>query len=101
MKKIGKAGNEGYYMNPKSNALYYFKQSIRYKDKQSAIKYLTEYAMRGGTKRGLEQSLKTLHPLYGLNKEEQIAFIKTLDPEDARKLIEALTYYETVLNPTQ
>ncbi|HAS04155.1 MAG TPA: hypothetical protein DCR71_00035 [Dehalococcoidia bacterium] len=99
MKEIGKVGAEGFYYTPKSNALYYFKQSIRYGDKQAAVKYLTEYALRGGTEKGLKQSLKTLHPLYGLNKEEQVLYVRTLNQKDAEKLFSALVYYETVLNP--
>ena len=96
MKKINKY-SEGYYSSPRSDALYNFKMAVRYKDKEAAKKYLTEYAMLGGTLKGLNQSMRSLHPLYGLNMEEQIAYVKTLDTEDRLKLVRALVYYETVL----
>lgn len=96
MRKKGKDNNASYY-SPKSNALYNFKLSIRYKDKEAARKYLTEYAQLGGTSKGLEQSLKAMNPLNGLNKEEQVEFVKSLNSEDRAKLIRAIRYYETTL----
>lgn len=96
MKKLGKL-SEGYFQSPKGDALYNFKLAVRYKDKKAAEKYLTEYAMYGGTKRGIEQSLKSMHPLYGLKREEQINFIKSLNGEDREKLIRSVQFYEDVL----
>ena len=96
MKKIGKLG-EGYFITPKGNALYNFKLAVRYKDRQAAVKYLTEYAALGGTKEGLQRSMQSMHPLYGLNRQEQIAFVQSLRPEDQERLIQAMQYYETVL----
>ncbi|MHB8122580.1 MAG: methyltransferase [Desulfuromonadaceae bacterium] len=95
MKKLNKP--EGYSTSPRSEALYNFKLSIRYKDKEAARKYLLEYAMLGGTVKGLSQSLKTMDPLYGLNDEEKLAFVVSLDQEDRQKMVRALQYYQTVL----
>lgn len=95
MKKLNKP--EGYSASPRSEALYNFKLSLRYKDKEAARKYLLEYAMLGGTVKGLAQSLKTMDPLYGLNDEEKIAFVVSLNTEDRQKLVRALQYYQTVL----
>ena len=98
MDKLGKL-NEGYYRSDKNSALYNFKLAIRYQDREAAIKYLTQYATLGGTKKGLDQSLNSMYPLSGLKKEEQIQFIQTLDYEDKTKLIKAMDYYEKVLKP--
>lgn len=95
MKKLNKP--DGYSTSPRSDALYNFKLSIRYKDKEAARKYLLEYVMLGGTDKGLAQSLKTMDPLYGLNDEEKIAFVVSLNTEDRQKLVRALQYYQTVL----
>ena len=95
MKKLNKP--EGFSISPKSNALYNYKLSIRYKDKEAAQRYLMEYIQLGGTKKGLASSIESMHPLYGLSKKEQAEFVRSLDAEDKQKLIAALRYFETTL----
>lgn len=97
LKEKGEESSGTFTYTPRSNALYNFKLAVRYKDKEAARQALTEYAELGGTNRGLEQSLKTMNPMYGLNKEEQVEFIQYLDTEERGKLLRAIKYYETVL----
>lgn len=97
LKEKGEESSGTFTYTPRSNALYNFKLAVRYKDKEAARQALTEYAELGGTNRGLEQSLKTMNPMYGLNKEEQVEFIQYLDTEERGKLLRAIKYYETTL----
>ncbi len=96
-KEIGKASYYAGVFSPRSNALYNLKLALRYQDKKAAEKYLTEYANLGGTWPGLETSLRNMHPLHGLTKQEQNEFIATLDAEGLRRLYQALLFYEDVL----
>jgi len=95
-KKRGKA-REGYSWSAKSNALYNIKLAIRYNDERALKRYLLEYRGLGGTREGLERSLRSLHPLYGLKDEDKKAFIESLSERDAEKLAEAVSYYEKVV----
>lgn len=98
MKQIGK-GREGWMQSPRTEALASLKMAIRYGDKRAAEKYLIKYMYLGGTEEGLQRSLESLHPLSGLNKEEQVAFAAQLDSDGLANLYQAMVYYQTVLNP--
>ena len=90
----------GGFVSAKSNALYNFKLALRYKDKVAAEKFLLEYASLGGTKAGIKASMKSLHPLNGLSEEKQKAFVRYLDDDGRKKLIQALRHYESVVKLT-
>jgi hypothetical protein len=100
LKKIGKGG-EGSFSSPRSESLRNYKLALRYKDKEAAKKYLTEYVLLGGTDRGLDQSLSSMNPLYGLNKDEQTVFIESLNGEDRERLVKALKFFTETLAPTE
>jgi hypothetical protein len=100
LKKIGKGG-EGSFSSPRSESLRNYKLALRYKDKEAAKKYLTEYVLLGGTDRGLNQSLSSMNPLYGLNKDEQTVFIESLNGEDRERLVKALKFFTETLAPTE
>ena len=94
----GKEDGTIYKPTDKSNALYYMKQAIRYKDEKKALKYLDEYFENGGTAKGIKQSMAMLHPLYGYTSEETYEkgkkFLASLTEEEKEKLIIAYDYYE-------
>ena len=97
----GKDDGTTYKPNKKSNALYYMKKAVKYKDKETALKYLDEYFENGGTAKGITQSFSTLNPMYGFTGKDTIqkgeAFIATLTPEEKEKLKMAQDYYEKEL----
>ena len=104
VEELGKGSFRGVYDSEKSNALYYFKMAIRYDDKEAADKYLLEYVLAGGTKKGLGQSLESLHPLSGLRdtadngeSTERDIFISKLSAEEKVTYEEALKYANDVL----
>ena len=97
----GDTDNTIYGADKKSNALYYMKQAVKYKDEKAAYKYLDEYFENGGTARGIKQSLAMLNPLYGYTSEETyekgVEFIASLSEEEKEKLKIAHEYYEKEL----
>jgi hypothetical protein len=95
MEKIGKGMGGGNY-TPKSNSLYYLKMAIRYGDEEAMKKYAIEYMTYGGNAKGFKQSVKMMHPLAGLSKEEQLKYIKTLTKSELAELSEAVKWYEEV-----
>ncbi|ACV64419.1 conserved hypothetical protein [Desulfofarcimen acetoxidans DSM 771] len=97
-KMLGKGSGSGESI--KTDYLYNFKLAVRYKDNEAMKYYLNEYAQENGTVKGLIQSFKMSHPLYGLNKEEQVQFIKYLNKDEVLDLKKALVYYEETYGDT-
>ena len=97
----GKTDNTIYGTDAKSNALYYMKTAVRYKDKEAALKYLDEYFENGGTAKGIKQSFATLNPMHGFTgkdtAEKGEAFIASLTEDEKEKLKIAQDYYENDL----
>jgi hypothetical protein len=89
----GMGSSEG----PRSDALYNYKQAIRFKDEVAAERYLSLYMSFGGTKSGLKQSLERMEPLGGLSAKNKKAFKATLRQEDAELLVKAEAFYDEVL----
>lgn len=96
LRKLGK-GSEGFWVTPKGLALYNYKLAVKYQDKQAAQKYLLEYVTKGGDANGLRASIQAMHPLAGMNKQEQQAFMQTLNKDDKRRMAQAIQFYETTL----
>jgi len=96
-KKIG-TYNEGYSESVRSDALYNIKLAMRYGDKEAAEKYLLDYINKGGTVKGLNTSLKSLSPVYGLNEAQTEVYIQNyLDVEGKENLAKAIDYYQRVI----
>jgi hypothetical protein len=77
----------------KANALYYYKQGLRYGDLKAAEKYLRLYYELGGTEKGMVQSVKRTHPLGGLAEKDWRPFLATLSPEEMESFRLALKWY--------
>jgi hypothetical protein len=80
---------------PRSNALYYMKQAIRFKDSKAAAKYYNKYLELGGTSGGLKKSIQNASPLAPLGKYSEI-FVKSLSKNDSHKLGRAMEFYQDV-----
>jgi len=78
----------------KSNALYWYKQALKYSDFKAAEKYITEYKERGGTLKGLKISIRLAHPMSGLPVKYRRAFFGSISPEDQEKVKSAIRWYE-------
>lgn len=104
LKETGKsAGGRMVYDDPdseagrRSTALYYFRQAVRYGDKELAQKYLDEYGRAGGTKEGLQRSIESLHPLYGIAEKDRAAFLATLNEFEYGQYEAAMRHYAKLM----
>lgn len=112
MKKIGKKA-EGFWLTPRSNALYNLKLAHRYKDEKAKEKYFEQYVdyyiaeglatgrpldeLKQGITSGLRKTLMNMHPLSGMNEYERRQFMNSLSTEDRDALVMAIEYFNEVL----
>lgn len=97
--RAGKGLGSGYSDSERSEALFNYKQAIRFDDKAAATRYLSTYMALGGTKKGLQQSLDLMHPLGGLSRADKREFVDGLREEDRLLLDRATQFYRETLNP--
>lgn len=83
----------------KSEALYYYKQALKYDDEKAADKYLKKYYELGGTENGLSKSLTSLNPMYGLvdSRGEKEQFREWLTEDENKILDRAMKYYNELI----
>ena len=87
------------YIIPTSrqNALYYYKQSLKYGDLKTAKKYLDQYLTKyGGTRKGIKTSIKMTHPLASIPNKHRRKFFKSLDSEQKDVYKRALDWYNRI-----
>lgn len=85
-----------------SDALRNMKLALRYEDRNAFARYLEMYVAStpNPSADALIRSIRNMHPLAGLNKDEQAQFVAQLDPEGKELLRRATRYYEeTFLGP--
>lgn len=78
----------------RGEALRNARKAADFGDRKGVRKYLWEFYKAGGTDEGLKASGRAMSPLYGLNEDNQLRFLKWL-PKDERKILRrALIYSE-------
>ena len=95
--KQGKGGGMPGDVDEKSKALLNTRLAVHYGDQEAAKRWLSEYALLGGTPKGLRSSFEAMHPVGMLSKDDQKAFVKSLGGGDQRQLVKALQFYAQVL----
>lgn len=95
--KIGK-DEPGYSPSNKSNALYYYKKSLQYKDEKGAAKWLKRYEELGGKKSGMRKSIKRSNPMNSLPLAGGIRrkFKESLTEEEMETFEKAIAWYKNV-----
>ena len=78
----------------RGNALYYYKQALKYGDLKAAEKYLKKYYELGGMDTGITQSIKRAHPLAPLPADWKSQFMRTLTPDELQRYELALRWYQ-------
>jgi hypothetical protein len=87
---------------PRAEALYYYRQALRFGDDYAADKYFAEYQREGGTEKTVMQSLRALHPLGSLSVPNEIRFLALLDERGRDDIAKAEKYfYENLITPEQ
>lgn len=89
--------SESFRDSPKSMAMYYYKQALRYGDKAAAEKYLLDYFKAGGTRKGFKQAMRWLNPLARIPKKYHAEFYQSLDKGEREDLERAMKYYEDLM----
>ena len=83
----------------RANALYYFKQAMRYGDTAAAERYRQEYLQAGGKVEGIRKSINKAHPLALLPENMRYKFRQSLSPEEDQKFKEGFSWYREVYKP--
>lgn len=78
----------------KGNALYYYRQALKYGDMKAAERYLMKYYDLKGTPTGLKTSIKRAHPLSGIKKAKRFRFKESLNPAQRATLDRAMKWYD-------
>jgi hypothetical protein len=91
-------GKESFQAAPtdKANALYYYKQSVRFGDDALAQRWLDRYYKLGGTKDGIKDSIANTDPLASIPKRQRNSFYAQLNPEEQAIVGKAEEWYRRV-----
>ena len=82
----------------RSNALYYYRQALKYGDLKAAEKYIKKYYQLGGIDTGITQSIKRASPLAPLPADWRGIFLRSMTPDERRRYELAMRWYnETYL----
>ena len=102
--KMGDVSSGGFTPTDKGNALYYFKQSLRYGDMEAAERYLRSYVdLAGGpakASKGLKVSIKRAAPMGGLKKRDREAWLKGLTKAELKTLKVSRAWFKKVYGRT-
>ncbi len=96
LEKIGKERGI-HFRSPRSEALRNVSRAIQQKDAEAEAYWREKYVELGGTKKGMEASVRALAPLYGMSRVERDQLLATLDAADRKILKRAETYYKEKL----
>ena len=110
--KLGKDDVGGHKPTTKSNALYYYKQAMKYQDMDAAWKYYVQYInLSGGvdkdgnippkTLKNIERSVNRANPLSRIPAGTWTAFAETLTPDEKKTWTEGINWYENTYKPSQ
>jgi|GEM_PF-3263742 len=83
----------------RGNALYWYKQSLRYGDLRGAEKYLRRYKELGGTERSKRQSIRMADPRRtapGMSRKYFSQYKRQMSPADKKRMEQAVTWYKNV-----
>jgi hypothetical protein len=83
----------------KSNALYYYKQALKYDDPELAEKWLSRYMALGGSASSIKQSIKASEPAGSLNAREKLDFLQSLDEKEKATYERAVKWYQRTYAP--
>ena len=78
----------------RSKALYYFRQAVKYRDREAVVKYKADYLKAGGKPENLYQSIKRAHPLAGMPIQMRQQFMHSLTAQDRDNIRHAVDWYK-------
>jgi hypothetical protein len=81
----------------KMNALYYYRQALKWGEPDKAQYWYRKYLEEGGTRAKARESIKRADPLGGLSAADRRAFLKGLSEEDRTMVDRAERWYRDAL----
>lgn len=78
----------------RSNALYYYKQAIKFGHVEAAERYLEKYKAMGGKMKYLKVSIKRAHPLANLPRKKRTQFFNRITARDKDVIKRATKWYK-------
>jgi hypothetical protein len=98
LEKQGKGKFAGGMYTPRSESLYQYKKALKFGDKEKVLKYRKQLIMMGITGEEMQNSLKSMNPLAGLDRKEKAEFVgRYLNARDRDKLKKAMVFYSKVI----
>lgn len=91
---------DGWMESAKTEHLRNMKRALKFGQPELAEDFLAAFVAAGGTEKGLWQSVKMAHPLYGLNDEKEQALREWMTVREQEDLDKAIAYYETLVDIT-
>ena len=85
--------SDAFTQTRRGEALRNAKLAADYDDKKTMIKFLRQFAREGGDLNSLKASMRSMSPLYGLDKYRELQFVKWLPKEERIILRRAMRYY--------
>lgn len=76
-----------------SNALYYYRQALKFGDFKAAERYHTKYLELGGKRKNIRESIRRAHPLAGIPTVQRRAFRNSLSPAEQATLDRAIAWW--------
>ena len=100
-KYLEKNGKESVSGEPtaRSNALYYYKQALRYGDETALERFREEYIAAGGTQASIGKSIAKAHPMAMLPLSERAKFRQSLSASELETLTRGIEWYRQVYAP--
>jgi hypothetical protein len=97
---LDKEGVKRSYGEPvkKGNALYYYRQALKYRDLKAAERYLQKYFDLGGERRDLKDAVHPVHPLASVPKMKRFEFRRSLSPAEEKKVTRGINWYQRGFN---
>lgn len=83
----------------RQNALYYYKQAVKYKDDRLAQKYWADYVRLGGNTKAAGQSIARAAPAASVPAAYRSAFMQSLTPREREIMSTAEAWYRKTYRP--
>jgi len=97
IEKMGGTVNKaGYTPSERSNALYYYKKAVRYKDRAAAKKWKEEYERLGGRMTDINKSARGQNPFAKIPERHRAGFLQSLSEKDRKVFESAASWYSTI-----
>jgi hypothetical protein len=87
----------GFPVTAKGALLYNYKLALKYDKPKIAEIYRRKYLDMDGTPQGMDQSMRAMHPLFGISKNRRKEFFESLDEDEMEIYERAMRFYEEVL----